>query len=307
MIVNGVGRNGKNVNVDDDFLIHIPYGWCYDIDENALEDEQVFMLFHPENMSNKYTDGRFDLEDDTNCEAILKFIHMSSIAIPEDATELDIDINKTLKQMSVNAKNTTINTIFGGIFGDEDDDNKDKFHRMYEVVKDNPFLKVGYFTSGLLGRTVYNVILITSHYVYTAMQIKFPEDNCDNNQKILNEILSAIEPLNVKKYPKFDEQKPFLQPSYLKKHNVKVGSLTMMIPDGFEYVTENHIPQNDSKAKNVLDNYTMVVAPADCKGGLRNFRDASLGINISKAEESGLTVSAWKNIDAIKDGLNSNT
>ena len=35
MIVYGVNRGGKTIQVLGDFSIHIPYGYCYCINENA--------------------------------------------------------------------------------------------------------------------------------------------------------------------------------------------------------------------------------------------------------------------------------
>ena len=42
MLVKGVGRYGEEVKVADDFSVHIPYGWCYDVDEYASNGEPVF-------------------------------------------------------------------------------------------------------------------------------------------------------------------------------------------------------------------------------------------------------------------------
>ncbi len=142
--------------------------------------------------------------------------------------------------------------------------------------------------------------------IYSALQVNFSEENYEDNENTLETILSSIEPLNIKKYNQSDVQHVFVQPTYNQNNKVKTGPLSFILPDGFEYVTTDHVPQNDNKAMNALDDYTMIAAPADCNGGLRNYRDASLGINISKPTLSGVTEAFWEKPDVIKEGLNSN-
>lgn len=299
MLVNGVGRQGEKINVADDFSFYVPYGWCYDIDEYALDGKSVLTVFYPASQPIEYEEGSFELEADASSKVILKFDCIGNVTVEEDATEINVDIDDVLARQSENAKNISLNASFGA-------GNDEGFRRMYKVVKNDPFLKVGYFTSGFLGMTLYNVLLFTSHHIYSALQIRFLEDDCENNEEILDHILTSLEPLNVKIYKQPEVQEEFSQPIYSEKIQVKVGSLNIMLPDRFEYVTEEHVPEKDNKAKVMLSDYVMVAAPADCNGGLKNFRDASLGINISAPQTVGFSEDMWKNIDVIKKRINSN-
>ncbi len=110
MIVKGVGRNGKNVEVADDFSVHVPFEWCYDIDEYASGGNPVFTVFHLASRPNGYGEGSFDLDDETSCEVILKFNQIGTVTVAEDATEMDVDIENILKQQSDNAKNISMKT-----------------------------------------------------------------------------------------------------------------------------------------------------------------------------------------------------
>ena len=47
MIVYGVSKNGQDVQVNDDFSIHLPYGYCYDIGNEDAGDETALFLAKP--------------------------------------------------------------------------------------------------------------------------------------------------------------------------------------------------------------------------------------------------------------------
>ena len=102
-----------------------------------------------------------------------------------------------------------------------------------------------------------------------------------------------------------ETQAEFNQPTYFKNNKAKVGALVVSIPDGFEYVTQDHIPSKDNAATAVLGDYAMIAAPSDCDGGFGNYKDATLGINISGPKKSIIREEEWKSIDAIKNKLNS--
>ena len=102
-----------------------------------------------------------------------------------------------------------------------------------------------------------------------------------------------------------EDQAKFIQPTYLEDNKARVGALVLSLPDGFEYITQDHIPINDNTATAVLDDYAMVAAPADCYGGLINYKDATLGINISGPMNSGIDEEEWENLEGIMDRFGS--
>ena len=119
-------------------------------------------------------------------------------------------------------------------------------------------------------------------------------------KKWKNEAAKITEP---KETEEPEGQLEFKQPEYSSNNKAMIGPLSVVLPDDFDYVTDGHIPANDNKAANLLDNYVMVAAPADCDGGLSNFKDALLGINISKPQETGLDEDKWKDISTIKKNI----
>lgn len=300
MITNGVGRTGKDIEVCDDFSIHVPYGWCYEVDNDAPEDESVLSLFRPESLPGRYKDGSFNISDETQCDGILHFSVQGNITVNEGAKSLDIGLEDRLKDMSKNAKNVGLNLNFN--FGDSSTSNalggdENNFHRMYKLVKEEPFLEAGYFTSGIMGKTIYNIIMITSHHMYTSTGIRFASDNHKKNEQVLDELLGSLIPLNVCESVEDDiELLPFSAPTYEKNIQVEAGTISLVIPDGMEYVTDNHCPKDDEKAKNLLRDYLMVAVPTGTKGGLRRHKDASMGINVSKPQPSGVNMTLWNNL-----------
>lgn len=295
MLINGVGTQGKKVNAAKDFCLTVPYGWCYEVDKYASDGEAVFSMFRTDGLPDGYTDGSFEISSNAMCEARIKFCVEDDITVSEDATELDYDIEKELSEYSQNAQNISFDT--------SDGENEEQFYRMYKVVKNEPFLKLGYFTMGYFGDTMYNIILFTRYHLYIASGIVFAEKDHAINEQDLDNILLTVESLTVieSSGPEANnEQSSFSQPIYSQNNEVKVGALTMMLPDGYEYVTSKHVPQNNCNAKKLLKNYSMVAAPANLAGGLKKYNDAPMSINISKTVYTGLTDNIWQNTDAVK-------
>lgn len=309
MFVYGVRQSGEDINVANDFSLHVPFGWCYDTDELNTGEEPALTLFQPETIPAEYQAGCFELNDDTDMNVQVAINRIGTVEVPDNEDAIDVDIEELLRQQSDQAKNISLLAALGALLSDadhtEDDESINDFHRMYKIIKDEPFLKVGYFTSGLYGKTVFNVLLFTSHHVYSAIQVKCLQDDFEKNEKLVDGILSSIKPLNVKVYAKSEEQKCFRQLEYTQNIMVNVGPLCVGLPDGFEYVTEDHVPANDKKAKLLLKDYALVAAESDCKGGLRGYRDASFGINLTEPVQTDISDEQWKYKDAIKQSIES--
>lgn len=307
MIIRGVGTKGNDVNVIEDFSVHIPYGCCYDVDKNAVGLEPILSIIRPKSRPKGYKDGSFFISDETQCDGIFNFTSVGTVTVAPGASEIDFDILGTLKKHSSEAENTSLNFNIDGLSLGSNHIVGDSFRRTYKLVKDTPFLKAGYYTTGMLGKTMYNIILITSHHIYIAASCRFATDNYKSNEKFIDDLLNSMEPLNVKKEIKENVIiESFVMPVYKMKNKAQIGPLSMMIPDGFEYVTEGHVPSGDDKVEKILSEYALVCAPKGCKGGLRNFRDASLGINLSKPQGTNINSKMWKNLDDVKKKLCAN-
>lgn len=88
-----------------------------------------------------------------------------------------------------------------------------------------------------------------------------------------------------------------MYPSYKENTRIELETISIAIPDGFEYVTRDHIPAGDDEAKELLSEYLLVMAPND-SNGLSLFRDAALGINMTKSKKTTVTPSMWKTLNS---------
>ena len=73
------------------------------------------------------------------------------------------------------------------------------FRREYRLVNNTPFLKAGYFTSGLFGRTTYTAAMITRHYLYMAT-LRSSSMDYDRLEQNLEELLSGMAALDDNSY-----------------------------------------------------------------------------------------------------------
>lgn len=201
MIVYGVNRGGKTIHVLGDFSIHIPYGYCYCINENAASDEPVLTVIKTAERLSDYTDGVFFIPDGTDCEVILPFRAKYEVNVAADAKELDFDLDGFLRHASENADNYTIDMgfCFNGQSAGTKTFGSGDFRREYRLVNNTPFLKAGYFTSGLFGRTTYTTALITRHYLYMAT-LRSSSMDYDRLEQNLEELLSGMAALDDNSY-----------------------------------------------------------------------------------------------------------
>ena len=95
----------------------------------------------------------------------------------------------------------------------------------------------------------------------------------------------------------------FTVPIYSTNTRLTINRLSFVLPDGYEYVSKEHIPDNDKQAEMLLSDYAMVAIPKNFKGGFGAYSDASLGINLSKPENTGLKSSAWDDRKKIKQAM----
>ena len=201
MIVYGVSKSGKDVRVNDDFSIHIPYGYCYDIGNKDAGDETALFLAKPAWQPAGYTSGAFSISDDTECDLTLSLKATHEVTVAPDAEELGIDFDQMLKELSKNADNHTMSmdVSLNGVSASTETFGEGSFRRAHRMVVDEPFLKAGYFTLGILGRTAYSVVILTRHHMYSATTIPPAQDH-PSVERELADLLSSISDLEEDAY-----------------------------------------------------------------------------------------------------------
>ena len=199
MVVRGVGVSGKDIKVNNDFVIHIPYGCCYEVEDSSKEGDKVLSIMRPETTPTRYKDGSFSISDETDFDVSLGFSLSGTVELKKGETEIDYPIEEKLKKLSKEAKNVSLD--IGISVGDSSrtirpGGGEDNFHRMYKVVKDAPYIKAGYSTMGIVGKTVYNIVVITPKHIYICGAGRFADENYKRNEKFLDSLISSIEAIN---------------------------------------------------------------------------------------------------------------
>ena len=302
MIVDSVGDTARRVSVFDDFSVMIPQGCCYDINECTQNQiDHVLTILGPAWKGEAYKEGVIAVSPDRGVSYLIELTRLDTAVLSDDADEVPYDIEEFVKTSSEDAVEFRVDEESGELIKDNKSRN---FRRMYKVVKDEPFLKAGFYTQGMMGETIFIIMIVTAHALYTSGAIRFGSDDVDENANIITDFLSSLKALNVRKH--FVEEvrtNRFKKPTYDNNTRVIVDDLSFALPDGFEYVTEKHCPKNDKRAWNLLRNYSLIAAPEDCKNGLRGYKDAPLGIGLSAAEESGISLLAWLQPDSIIEAI----
>ncbi len=207
MIVYGVGESGKDINVNNDFMIHIPYGYCYEVHSAVKEGDKIISITHPENEPSRYRDGRFFVSDDEDNDISVDLSLGGSAGMKEGNTEIDFPIEEKLSELSREAKNKTFS--IGVSVGDYSDTinaggDENNFHRTYRVIQDLPFIKAGYYTVGIAGITIYCVIIASPRNMYIGT-VRFSDDNYIRNESVkrrtergvFGELISVILPIRL--------------------------------------------------------------------------------------------------------------
>ena len=169
MLVNGVDREGKQIEVNNDFKITIPYGTFYVL-YDKYESNNVALIARPEDIPYNYKDGMFNIPDKTKCNGMLTItLNMESNDNLDGKISDIYNIEEMLEGMSKKSQNIGLNLNINGHSSSLGDG---EFRRMYKVCIDNEYIKVGYYTMGIIGETVYVPVIFTSRFVYTG-QFKF--------------------------------------------------------------------------------------------------------------------------------------
>lgn len=293
MLVNGVGREGKQIEVNNDFKITIPYGTFYVL-YDKYESNNVALIARPEDIPYNYKDGMFNIPDKTKCNGMLTITPNMESNDNLDGKISDIyNIDEMLKGLSKNSNNMSFNL---NINGNSRSFGNGEFRRMYKVCVDNEYIKVGYYTMGIIGETVYVPIIFTSRFVYTGQfKFKFNSDDYISNEKYVDSLLKSIEPL--KKMEQKEEKLKIL--SYENSIKVKSGTIELNIPEELKYVVK------DNDKDNLLeDEFELLAVSKTFNHSPKGYSDAPIGINIRKAVKEPSLNELWtQNENIIKEQI----
>ena len=311
--LNAVGKDGADITVEKDFSIHVEYENYYLCYEEALENEPVFIIKQPSLDIEEYDEDGIEEVYFPNMglysagNGLFQFIKIGEPNLKEGTTEIDIKFVEFLDYLFANSGDMA--TQLWASAASQYDNMKDllDYDKKSVVIRDEPNLKAGYFTTNRFGATNYNLVIVTCNQVYYAKNCRFhngwDEDETADNEAFLDRLLKSIKIVNSGKIEKPQiKVSKFVLPTYEDGVRVSFDDFSVSIPDGLEYVTEDHLPDGDELANVLTSEYLIVAADKDCAGGLRKFKDASLGINIADQGSSNINPIFWEHIDEALDG-----
>lgn len=193
----GVDVFGEEINVLDEFSIVVPYGWVYDIEKRIEKDEPAFMIGRPKRVPLNYKAGRFSMPDSTEFSELFVFKfrgelkHQNKAAINFMTEE---DFKEILKNIVNDSGEVKLSINVGGKQYNCNTLKSNGLRNHGCVLKNDPFLKIGYFTMGMVGNLAYNIIIFTPRGYYQAYTMFDSNDN-DKNEKLLKKIFSNTKAL----------------------------------------------------------------------------------------------------------------
>ncbi len=292
MLVNGTSLNGKRIEVREDFSILIKKPSVY-VDE--FTDDTLLVILRPKKRVENYKEGKFSIDDETPVNGNFNLICTGKISHNVDAKDYDpssvladIDINNSLKKMSLEAKNISINVSIN-------DNHKsykgaDEFKRMYKVCIDTPTLKAGYYTMGVLGRTTYIPVIFTTHGAYSG-QIRFSEENFEDNEEWIESLLSTLQPLNEEKMDIDEVELKDLETITYSKETITAGTLVINKANELNYVEKENLPNK----------FELIATSKSFKKSKIKYNDAPIGICINRPTVSNILTEIWKLDSKTKD------
>ena len=276
MIVRGLKQGGQSVEINDDFSFFLKPPMVYI--EN--QGDNIITLLNLKRKVSNYKEGSFSISEDEeiNGNFSLREGNDSSRELVEK-----IDFAEKLKEFSSESKNIGVNVSINGNTREINGRNNGEFRRAYKVYMDEPNLKVGYFTIGVLGLTVYAPVIITIHKFYMG-QIRFSSDDYIENEKIIDSVLSSIKPLNIEK-EQIDvmELKDLQELTYSnKKYNC--GSFEINKANELSYASKDSI----------TDEFEMIATSKEFTKSPLKYSNAPVGICIRKPlVQEGIALT-WK-------------
>lgn len=156
----GTNTDGKNVLVNRDFIIHIPYGAAYEVFDATGDQLTVLTVTRFDEMPVDYTDGNFTPREESIKSDVLSFTLTHALSIDSLGQMRFQDFLMKIKKSS---DERHAKMAIGSAADAENDT-----YRILKVVQDTPGIKAGYVTSDLFVAVVYTVFIFTRNHVYQA-------------------------------------------------------------------------------------------------------------------------------------------
>jgi hypothetical protein len=145
MLVNGTSASGKRIEIGEDFSILIKKPSVY-VDD--FTDNTLLIVFRPKERLVNYKEGKFSIDDETLINGNFKLLRSGTFTYNVDAKDYDsskvlddIDINNSLKKMSAEAKNISLNLSSNGNYNSLGDDGKTV--KKYDIILKKLSLMLG--------------------------------------------------------------------------------------------------------------------------------------------------------------------
>lgn len=306
--VYGVGREGKDVTVEDAFTIHVPYGYCYEWlpdERNTSIEMRTFRIYTLPEMPPNYRDGMFETD--------MEYCSNSWLYVNTKA-----DVSETLKKMPDKRGLIYFNWAFKASFYGETASSSN-----INFLGDDSLL-IAYTTLKL--ESNYSFYVLTEKFLFTGSFFAGLFMSDTESKKHMLKLIKSIKPLKenkralasksftaskkqpAKKTTKKAKATPakdisaqkFVLPKYTEQNKVTLGPLTVTLPDGCAYLTceEEEKYANNEELKALWEEYVFVAA-TDCEAdALANYRKAPLGINMPKiAPMDGISDMVWEHAD----------
>ncbi len=282
MQVYGVGKEGGYITVNNEVVVHIEYGNYFYLDQNTGE----FVYVRPQAPQPGYKEGAFYEDEGIGPDGKLKLKKEAEVESVKD-----VELEKVLKA-----------ALSSDGLGDSGD---------YKIIKNEPTYKSGYFYRkiSILGLEIrgYFALIFTRCNSMYSLEASFATPNHSANEKYIEKFLNEINIVSeevqrsnnkiIKESRVKVDEPDFTFPKYDERNEIKLDAFSLVLPDGYEYVSKKHPISDKELQKELLSNYELVAAPKEIEGGLGNYKDAALGINIVKPSVSNLDPRIWEHTD----------
>ena len=181
----GVTTDGKNVVVNQDFSIRIPYGAGYDLDG---DDRTVLTIARFDELPPNYDTGAFDLRQATGKYDLLSFSVTHALS------------GESLRQMNLagflgQLKRSTDEELAKAAVGTAAAGGSGENYGVVKVVQDTPELKTGYFTSDMFVAANFMLLIFTKDYSYRAtLKIPRQAQKFKGTEFFVKALLSSVRP-----------------------------------------------------------------------------------------------------------------
>lgn len=179
----GVTSDGKNVLVNRDFVIHIPYGAAYDADEASTDDLNVLTITRFDTLPVDYTDGPFQPRTGETKFDVLTF--GVTHALGQDSLQ-QMDFKDFLGTIKRSTDEQLAKAAVGTV-------SADATYGVLKVVQNTPEIKAGYITNDLFVAANFMVFVFTKNHAYRGtLKIARQPQKFKTTEFFVRSLLSSV-------------------------------------------------------------------------------------------------------------------